>query len=210
MDGGTTDRITRSRLLPHPRGMLPSPGARSLDLGRGRTTRGRFPGFRFSLLPGLPMRSTDSSSRSAIPAAQWLLPVSSPVTVAGAAPVSHRLPRRVASSRLRLDVHAPDPGLPVRRWVRITTTSRLSKRGPRRREPTYVVGSVARTYLRPCPRPSRTGSERLFAAGTTAGHRRADRRHGEPGRGPHDHHRNQSCRHPIRPPEDHPRPPLRC
>src|ERR1700730_6894389 len=89
--GGGGTRPTRC-LAPRPAG------------GVGRY--GRSPGFRIFLLPGLPTRATPlggSTSRSGTS------PVSYPVTVAGAAPESHRLPfrRRRASSHGGRDVTAP-------------------------------------------------------------------------------------------------------
>lgn len=53
--------------------------------------QGRSPGFRIFLLPGLPTGAT-AMSGDRDPPVQWLVPVSYPVTVAGAAPDSHRLP----------------------------------------------------------------------------------------------------------------------
>jgi hypothetical protein len=95
----------------------PAPRGRARQ-GPGVGRHGRSPGFRISLLPALPTRTTGTAVDSRpIPSAQWLcpcpsprfqrrptreaprgrgqrghLPVSSPVTVAGAAPDSHRLP----------------------------------------------------------------------------------------------------------------------
>jgi len=73
------------------------PNPRPLPAG-GVGRYGRSPGFRIFLLPVLPTRATLSEISWRIPPVQWLFPVSYPVTVAGAAPVSHRLPSKRPSS----------------------------------------------------------------------------------------------------------------